>query len=154
MLGSLRQRASGHRHLLTGSAALVVTAGVQAISGAVYWLVAARIDDQTDVGHATALFTSVQFVAFVAGLGQPVAAARFAAGRERGDHVLFAWGALATVVASVVFGLVYLIGVSPGAVDELRDWHATLGPLLFVVLVGGTSLSLLLDVRLMTQRRW
>src|SRR5690606_20530866 len=154
MLGSLRQRASGHRHLLTGSAALVVTAGVQAVSGAVYWLIAARRDLQTDVGHATALFTSVVFVAFVAGLGQPVAAARYAAGRERSDHVLFAWGALATVVASAVFGIAYLVGISPGAVDELRDWHSTLGSLLFVVLVAGTALSLLLDVRLMTQRRW
>ena len=69
MLHGLRRRASGHRHLLTGSAALVLTAGVQALSGALFWLIAARVDDQTDVGHATALFTSVLFVAFVAGLG-------------------------------------------------------------------------------------
>ena len=33
MLHGLRRRASGHRHLLTGSAALVLTAGVQALSG-------------------------------------------------------------------------------------------------------------------------
>ena len=93
MLHGLRRRASGHRHLLTGSAALVLTAGVQALSGALFWLIAARVDEQTDVGHATALFTSVLFVAFVAGLGQPVAAARYAAGRTRADHVIFAWGA-------------------------------------------------------------
>ena len=154
MLPALRRRASGHRHLLTGSAALVLTAAVQAVSGALFWLVAARVDTQTDVGHATALFTSVQFVAFVAGLGQPVAAARYAAGRTRDDHVLFAWGALATVVASTVVGLAYLILVSPRAVDELRDWHGALGPALFVFLSIGTALSLLLDVRLMTQRRW
>src|SRR5436190_1113007 len=55
MLHGLRRRASGHRHLLTGSAALVLTAGVQAISGALFWLIAARVDEQTDVGHATAL---------------------------------------------------------------------------------------------------
>ena len=95
MLHGLRRRASGHRHLLTGSVALVLTAGVQAVSGALFWLIAARVDTQTDVGHATALFTSVLFVAFVAGLGQPVAAARYAAGRTRDDHVLYAWGALA-----------------------------------------------------------
>ena len=101
MLHGLRRRASGHRHLLTGSAALVLTAGVQALSGALFWLIAARVDDQTDVGHATALFTSVLFVAFVAGLGQPVAAARYAAGRTRADHVIFAWGAGATAIAAV-----------------------------------------------------
>src|SRR5687768_4231751 len=154
MLRSLRHRASGHRHLLTGSAALVLTAGVQAVSGALFWLIAARVDTQTDVGHATALFTSVLFVAFVAGLGQPVAAARYAAGRTRDDHVIFAWGATATAVAASLVGLAYLLVVSPPAVDELRAWHGAAGPALFVVLCAGTALSLLLDVRLMTQRRW
>jgi O-antigen/teichoic acid export membrane protein len=154
MLRSLRQRASGHRHLLTGSAALVLTAGVQAISGALYWLIAARGDTQTDVGHATALLTSVMFVAFLGGLGQPVAAARYAAGRTRDDHVLYAWGALALAVATAVFSLGYLVVVSPAAVDELRGWHGMWGPGLFVALCVGTGLSLLLDVRLMTQRRW
>lgn len=154
MLRALRHRASGHRHLLTGSAALVLTAGVQAMSGALFWLIAARVDTQTDVGHATALLTSVLFVAFVGGLGQPVAAARYAAGRTRDDHVLFAWGALTTSVASAAVALGYLSVVSPRAVDELRSWHGVLGPALFVFLCAGTSLSLLLDVRLMTQRRW
>jgi len=154
MLHGLRRRASGHRHLLTGSVALVLTAGVQAVSGALFWLIAARVDTQTDVGHATALFTSVLFVAFVAGLGQPVAAARYAAGRTRDDHVLYAWGALTTAVASVVVAIVYLLVVSPPAVDELREWHGALGPAVFIFLCTGTALSLLLDVRLMTQRRW
>jgi len=154
MLRTLRHRASGHRHLLTGSAALVVTAGVQAISGALFWLLAARSDTQTDVGHATALFTSVMFVAFLAGLGQPVAVARYAAGRTRDDHVLFAWATAATAAAGSVVGLAYLYVVSPAAIDELRDWDPTLGPALFVFLIVGTGLSLLVDVRLMTQRRW
>jgi O-antigen/teichoic acid export membrane protein len=154
MLRALRHRASGHRHLLTGSAALVLTAGVQAMSGALFWLIAARVDTQTDVGHATALLTSVLFVAFAAGLGQPVAAARYAAGRTRDDHVLFARGALATALASAVVAFVYLVAVSPRAVDELRSWHGVLGPALFIFLCAGTALSLLLDVRLMTQRRW
>jgi len=154
MLHGLRRRASSHRHLLTGSLALVLTAGVTAISGAVFWLIAARGDIQTDVGHATALFTSVLFVSFVAGLGQPVAAARYAAGRTRDDHVLYAWGALATALAAALIAVGYLLVVSPRAVDELRGWHGTFGPALFVFLAVGTALSLLLDVRLMTQRRW
>jgi len=154
MLHGLRRRALGHRHLLTGSVALVLTAGVQAVSGALFWLIAARVDTQTDVGHATALFTSMLFVAFVAGLGQPVAAARYAAGRTRDDHVLYAWGTLATAVAATVVAIGYLLVVSPRAVDELRDWHGALGPAVFVFLCIGTAVSLLLDVRLMTQRRW
>lgn len=154
MLRWLRHRASGHRHLLAGSAALVVTAGVQAISGAAFWLLAARSDTQTDVGHATALYTSVLFVSFLAGLGQPVAVARYAAGRTREDHVLYAWATAAIAAAGCLVGLGYLYAVSPAAVDELRQWDPTLGPALFVFLVVGTGLSLLVDVRLMTQRRW
>lgn len=132
----------------------MLTAGVQAASGALFWLITARVDTQTDVGHATALFTSVLFVAFVGGVGQPVAAARYAAGRTRDDHVLFAWGALATTVVSLVVAVVYLAVVSPAAVEELRRWHGLFGPALFGFLCIGTALSLLLDVRLMTQRRW
>jgi O-antigen/teichoic acid export membrane protein len=133
---------------------MVATVAVQALSGSLFWLVAARSDPQTDVGHGTALFTSVLFVAFLAGLGLPVAVARYAAGRGRDDHVLFAWSAVATVAASVVLATGYVTLVRPDAVDELADWHGLLGPATFVVLAAGTALSLLLDVRLMTQRRW
>jgi O-antigen/teichoic acid export membrane protein len=150
----LRTRAAGHRHLLTGSAVLVMGAAVQAIGGSVYWLIAARTDVQTDVGHATALFTSVLFVAFVAGLGLPVATARFAAGRSRDDHTLFGWAITASVLASLVLSVGYLWAVSPPAVDELRGWHGAAGPSLFAFLCIGTTLSLLIDVRLMTQRKW
>lgn len=154
MLHGLRHRASGHRHLLTGSAAVVATVVLHATSGSAYWLLAARVDSQTDVGHATALFTSVLFVAFLAGLGLPVAVARYAAGRERDDHVLFTWAALATIVASTVGAAAYFGALHPKAVDELTEWNRVGGPLLFVLLTTGSALSLLLDVRLMTQRRW
>jgi O-antigen/teichoic acid export membrane protein len=150
----LRQRAAGHRHLLTGSAVLVIGAAVQALGGSIYWLVAANADAQTDVGHATALFTSVLFVAFVAGLGLPVATARFAAGRSREDHVLFGWAIIGSIVASLVLSISYLWIISPPAVDELRGWHGAAGPSLFAFLCVGTTLSLLIDVRLMTQRKW
>jgi O-antigen/teichoic acid export membrane protein len=153
-LAGIRRRAAGHRHLLTGSAVLVVGAAVQAITGALFWLIAARIDAQTDVGNATALFTSVLFVAFVAGLGLPVAVARYAAGSGRDDHVLFAWCALATALAAGAVAGGYVAAVPAAAVDELRDWHGAAGPLLFVALSVGTALALLCDVRLMTQRRW
>jgi O-antigen/teichoic acid export membrane protein len=154
LLHGLRDRASDHRHLLTGSAAVVATVVLQALSGSASWLIAARADAQADVGHATALFTSVLFVAFVAGLGLPVATARYATGRGRDDHVLFAWASLATTGAAIVGAVAYLGLVQPRAADELSDWHAVGGPALFVLLTVGSALSLLLDVRLMTQRRW
>ncbi len=150
----MRRRASGHRHLLTGSALLVITVGVNALSGALFWLVAARTDTQTDVGHATALFTSVLFVAFVAGLGLLVALARYASGRTRSDDVLFTWSCLATTAAAVMVALIYLQVAGATALDELRQWSAIGGPAMFIALAAGTALSLLADVRFMTQRRW
>lgn len=154
MLRGLLHRAEGHRHLLTGSAAVVATMVVHAVTGAVYWLLAARVDTQHDVGRATGLYTSVLFVGFLVGLGLPVAIARYATGRDRHDHVLFTWSVLATTVASGIGTAAYLWLVHPTAVDELSRWNALGGPLLFGLLVLGTALSLLFDVRLMTQRRW
>lgn len=133
---------------------MVATVAVQALSGSIFWLVAARSDPQTDVGHGTALITSVLFVAFLAGLGLPVAVARHAAGRGRDDHVLFAWSALATTGAAALVATAYVTLVRPDAVDVLTGWHGAIGPATFVLLAVGTALSLLLDVRLMTQRRW
>jgi O-antigen/teichoic acid export membrane protein len=150
----LRRRTAGHHHLLQGSAVLVVGAGVQAITGSLFWLIAARQDTTDEVGRATALFTSVLFVSYVTGLGLPVALARYAGGRDRDSHVTFAWGALATAAAASVGSLAYLFLVDSKAVDDLRDWHGALGPLLFTVLVVGSSLSLIVDVRWMTVRRW
>jgi O-antigen/teichoic acid export membrane protein len=150
----LRRRTADHRHLLTGSAVLVVGAAVQAITGSLFWLIAARQDSSDEVGRATALFTSVLFVTYATGLGLPVALARYAAGRDRDSHVTFAWGVAATAVAASIGSVAYLGLVQSAAVDELLDWGGLLGAVLFALLVIGSGLSLLVDVRWMTVRRW
>lgn len=147
-------RAGTHRHLLAGSAALVVGAAVQAVTGAVFWLVAARIDTTDDVGRATALFTSTLFIAYLAGLGLQVSLARFAPGRDEESHAVFSWGVVATVVSCTVVSLGYLLVVDTEATRALTDWHPVLGPLLFVVAAVGAALTLIVDVRWMTVRRW
>ncbi len=150
----LRRWTAHHRHLLTGSAVLVVGAGVQAITGSLFWLIAARQDTSAEVGRATALFTSVLFVTYATGLGLPVALARYAAGRDRDSHVTFAWGVAATAAAATVGSVAYLGLVHSAAVDELLDWGGVLGLALFAVLVIGSGFSLLVDVRWMTVRHW
>lgn len=147
-------RAGTHRHLLAGSAALVVGAAVQAVSGAVFWLVAARVDTTDDVGRATALFTSILFIAYLAGLGLQVSLARFAPGRDEQSHAVFSWGVLATVVSASVVGSGYLLTVDTEATRALTDWHPIAGPALFVVGAVGAALTLIVDVRWMTVRRW
>jgi O-antigen/teichoic acid export membrane protein len=147
-------RAGTHRHLLAGSAALVVGAGVQALTGAVFWLVAARIDTPDDVGRATALFTSILFIAYLAGLGLQVSLARFAPGRDEESHTVFAWGALATTVSATTVAAGYLVIVDTQATQALTDWHPVAGPGFFVLAAVGAALTLIVDVRWMTLRRW
>lgn len=146
--------ARGHRHLLTGSAVLVAGAAIQAASGAVFWLVAARLDTASDVGEAAKLSQSVLFVTYLAGLGLPVALARYAAGRDRDSDVTFTWSAIATTAAAVGIGLVYVALLHSSATAVLTDWHGFWGPTLFAVTVAGAALSLIADVRWMTARRW
>jgi O-antigen/teichoic acid export membrane protein len=147
-------RAQGHRHLLTGSAVLVVGAAIQALSGAVFWLIAARLDPEATVGAGGKLFTSVLFVTYLAGLGLPVSLARYAADRDHDSHTTFTWAAMATVVTSLVFGTLYVVLLHGSATGLLTDVNAVFGPLLFALIVAGAALSLIVDVRCMTTRRW
>lgn len=148
------RRAQGHRHLLTGSAMLVVGAAIQAASGAIFWLIAAKLDTEGDVGAAAKLFQSVLFVTYLGGLGLPVALARYAADRDDDSDATFTWAAIATSVAGAVLGLVYVAVLHSSATDVLTDWNTVGGPLLFAVLVIGAALSMIADVRCMTARRW
>jgi O-antigen/teichoic acid export membrane protein len=147
-------RAQGHRHLLTGSAVLVVGAAIQALSGAVFWLIAARLDPESTVGAGGKLFTSVLFVTYLAGLGLPVALARYAADRDPDSHTTFTWAVLATIGTAMVFGTAYVALLHGSATGVLTDVDPVLGPLIFAVLVAGAALSLIVDVRCMTARRW
>ncbi|WP_436794421.1 lipopolysaccharide biosynthesis protein [Actinospongicola halichondriae] len=150
----LTGRAGDHRHLLAGSAALVIGAAVQALTGALFWLVAARIDTTDDVGRATALFTSILFISYLSGLGLQVSLARFAPDRSQESHAVFAWGVLATAVSAAVVASGYLLLVDTEATRTLTDWHPVAGPAMFISTSIGAALTLIVDVRWMTVRRW
>lgn len=147
-------RVRGHRHLLTGSAFLVAGAAIQALSGAVFWLIAAHLDSEDVVGAAGKLATSVLFVTYLAGLGLPVALARYATDASADSEVTFTRGALATTAAALVFGAAYVPLLHSSATGILSQLHPVLGPVLFAAMVVGAALSLIVDVRCMTARRW
>ncbi len=149
-------RGGEHRHLITGSAVLVIGAAVQALGGSLFWLLAAHIDAKPVVGTATALFTSVNFVTYVAGLGLPVSLARFAVGRTDDADTTFTWAIVVTIASSVVIGGVYLSFlalVQPPSTEPLFQAGA-IWQVAFVISVVGAALSLIFDVRCMTLRRW
>jgi len=147
-------RAKGHRHLLTGSAMLVVGAAIQAGSGAIFWLIAAKLDTEASVGSAAKLSQSVLFVTYLAGLGLPVALARYASKRDADSDTTFTWGVIATAVAAALLGLGYVALLHGSATDALTDWHPWAGPAVFAVTTIGAALSMIADVRFMTARRW
>lgn len=135
---------------------LVLGAAVQALGGSIFWLIAARIDLKDEVGSATALFTSVQFVTYLAGLGLPVSLARFAVGRNRDADVTFTWGAIATTIATLLASggyLIFLAITQPPSTKVLVDGSPG-WTIIFLVTVVGSALSLIVDVRCMTIRRW
>ena len=156
MLHGLRRRASGHRHLLTGSAALVLTAGVQALSGRAVLAdrgTRRRADRRRPCHRAVHLGA----VRRVRGRPRPAGGRRPLRGRPhpRRPRALRLGRQRHRRRRRRSFGVAYLLVVSPPAVDELRDWHGAVGPVaLRRSCASGTALSLLLDVRLMTQRRW
>jgi O-antigen/teichoic acid export membrane protein len=153
---ALRSRSGGSasRHLLTGSTVLVLGAAVQGFGGLAFSILVSKIDIKADFGDATALFTSVLFVTYLAGLGLPVALARYAPDKSVDSHVIFAWGVLATVPAALIASGAYLWIVDPGAADVLWDWNPVLGFSVFGLIVVGSAFSLIVDVRAMTMRRW
>lgn len=154
-LGSGADAVKGHRHLLTGSSVLIIGAAVQGLGGMLFSLIVAKWDTKDAFGDASALYTSVLFVTYLAGLGLPVALARYSAGRDRDSHVVFAWGAVFTAIASVVASAFYLGVFRPKAADNvLWAWHPIGGFVVFALLVMGSAFSLIVDVRAMTMRRW
>jgi O-antigen/teichoic acid export membrane protein len=156
-IAGLRARGSGSasRHLLTGSTVLVLGAAVQGFGGLAFSIFVNKIDVKADFGDATALFTSVLFVTYLAGLGLPVALARYAPDRSRDSHVVFTWAVLATIPASIVASGLYLWLVNPNAAHTvLWDWNPVGGFTLFALVVVGSAFSLIVDVRFMTMRRW
>ena len=151
---TLRERGGGHRHLLTGSSVLVLGAAAQGIGGMAFSLLVAQLDAKDTFGDATALYTSALFVVYLAGLGLPVALARYAADRSIDAHTVFTWGVLATAAASVVASGAYLAIARPQAADVLWNWHPVGGFAVFALVVMGSAWSLIVDVRAMTMRRW
>jgi O-antigen/teichoic acid export membrane protein len=156
-LAALRARGGGsaQRHLLTGSTVLVLGAAVQGFGGLAFSIFVNKIDVKADFGDATALFTSVLFVTYLAGLGLPVALARYAPDRSVDSHVVFSWAVLATIPASIVASGLYLLLIDPHAAQTvLWDWDPVLGFTIFALVVVGSAFSLIVDVRFMTMRRW
>ena len=145
---------AGQVGLLRGSAYSVAALVIAGLTGAVFWLVAARLYPGADVGRASGLFTSVLFVNFLSNLGIPIAAARFGDQARRDYDVIFTVALLASAAGSAIAAVGYLLIVDAPALDVLLRWGFGPASLVFALAVVGVSTAILVDVRLMVARRW
>lgn len=138
--------------ILQGSAWILIGLGIQALLGFTFWLLGSRVATSAELGRASALFTAIQFVNYASGLGLTVALARHATQHSPEADALFGWGIAATVVSSVIGGCAYLAVADTPATGLVTASPA--GWAVFCAYTAGTSIGLLVDVRLMAGRRW
>jgi O-antigen/teichoic acid export membrane protein len=150
----VREIRSRHRHLLDGSAWLLLSAGITAASGFSFWLAAVHLNTAHSIGLASALFSSAIFVAYLTSVGLPITVARYA--NDEGEHsrVFFAWALVLTTFTSLLGVGVFLL-VAPGRlVRPLNGGVAGGGRILFFLVVVGIAFTALVDMRWMALRRW
>lgn len=147
-------RPDRHKHLLTGTGYLFATVVVSAVGSFVFWLLAAHLYPASSIGRASALFNLALFANFATSMGLPIALSRYAPDRSSSSQVLFNWSLLYTVLTSAVGTLFLLALVPPDVVRPLWAWGEPVGTLLFFSVVAAFSFAVLVDVRLMTLRRW
>jgi diguanylate cyclase (GGDEF)-like protein len=138
--------------LFWSSMSLSSAAGLGAFGGFIYWLLIARISPAHVVGTAAALYSSVQFVNYMTGLGLPIAVARYGSSPKHEPSVLFNWSVVLTVVSSFIGAAVYF-AIVPHELHELTTLGVAGSILVFGLIVSGISVYTVLDVRLISQQR-
>ena len=140
--------------VVQGSAWVMGGYVAQAVTGSLFWLVAARTFDSGVVGRATALFVSLQFVNYATAMGLQELLARYH-GIDREEYrALTTTAVIVTISTSLAGSALYLSLVSSQAIDLLvaRGW--AMAAVTFFALSAGSAIALLVDVLWMAERRW
>jgi O-antigen/teichoic acid export membrane protein len=141
--------------MLKGSVALVVAVGLNALGGLVFWLAAARELDQEVVGRSTALFQSQLLLTYVAGLGLPLAIARFAADVDGDGAAVSAWAMRVRSVAALSSGTAFVVVLrTSDLMGPLRSLPTIAAAALYVGIGIGMALATLVEMRLVALCRW
>jgi O-antigen/teichoic acid export membrane protein len=144
--------------VVRGSLWFVVAVGVNAAGGLLYWAVATRLCATEVVSQGGFLYAAVLFVNYVTTMGLPVAVARFGPANDRAADTWFSWALLYTTATSaagtVAFLVVAEVAFPRGQLDALWAWGVPVGVAVFFTFVVGQSFAVLVETRLVTQRRW
>jgi len=157
--GDGHPEATGGRHVVKGSLWYIAAVGVGAGFSFLYWVLASHASTKDTYSIGTALWVNVQGINFLTGMGLPVAVARFGALRNRTFHVLFLWALIYTSLSSAMGALTFAVAAPAFVRNEevtssLWQYGKPAGALIFFTLITGMSFALLVEVRLVTLRRW
>jgi O-antigen/teichoic acid export membrane protein len=139
-----RLRAARADQLLTNSALIFATTVLMAGSGAVFWVIAARLASPEDVGLAGSLVAAGDSLSLFAQLGLNIAILRtLPTSSHKAADVLTA--SLVVVSAGAAFGVLYAV-LLPWTSPRLAEVvHSPVTVALFAVLVAATALNVLSD---------
>lgn len=141
-------------HIVHGSLWIMAGFVTQALTGVLFWILAARFDSAADVGRATALFASLQFINYATALGLQELVAHVMPTERRDADCLLTWSILATTTSSAL-GTIVLYGlIAGGKVESLSSITRSIGPMGFFAVSAGSAIALLVDARLTVARRW
>jgi O-antigen/teichoic acid export membrane protein len=146
---------SGRGHLVSGSAWVMMGFLAQAVTGVGFWVLAARMYSQVDVGVASGLFTSLQFINYATALGLQELLSRYRP-ETRGDPLL-GWSTLATMASSMAGTAIYLGLVGRGGDNSALSALTGAGApaiLGFVGVAASNAIAALADARMMWAKKW
>ena len=123
-----------------------------ALSGFIFWIAAARLYRPEDIGQASAAISATTLLAYLATLGLGYGLVRFLSSPGEKSRALMNSAFLLTGLASLVFSLVFLVGLnfwSP-SLNFIRQSPIFMAS--FVVFTTGMTLSLLFHSTFVARR--
>ena len=134
-----------HRDLLRNAGSLLATTGVTAVLGAVYWIVAARLFRQQDVGYAAAEMSTMTLLGTIGMFGLGTLLLGELPKRERRTELASA-ALIACALGSLLLGAGFAI-LAPLFSKRFAEVIGTPGQaVLFVVGVVLTSITMVFDL--------
>ena len=143
-----------NRHLIRGSSWVMAGILVQALTGILFWFLAASFETARTIGLASAIFASIQFINYATTLGLPEVIAAFPGSNKQQADTLLTRAVVATILATAVGAAVFLAAAwSPGVSNVLGN-QVVVAWAIVAILGGGNAVAQLLDIHFMAHHRW
>lgn len=137
-----------YRDLVSSSSALTLQSAIMAVTGAIFWIVAARQYSADAVGEAGGLFTVTIVGNYATSLGLPIVTARHATSRGARSGSIFTVSLVLATVSSAAAAVVVAAVASDDFLAPLLAHGRLEGGLLFFIAVNGLSCAAIVDNRL------